>query len=136
MSPSPTPVPAHAATHADPRVDTALPGLQDANSPEISSEEEEGEGEEMEIDEISDGEDDRRAHELLQAAPVEARLMGGSSPISLPYDNHNFAVCFIVYKYAAITDPHATQELGADQSVLQQHYARNRTPKAPVPQPV
>jgi len=52
----------------------------------------EGDHEDVEIDEISDGEDDRRAHELLQAVPVRIGTTRGSSPILLPYDNHDFVV--------------------------------------------
>ena len=100
----------------------------EAGDPETGSEEEEDEGDrEMEIDEKSDGEDDRRAHELLQAAPAQ---VGSMTPTSLPYSNHDFVVCFVLYK-VVIIGSHTLQELSPDQSVLQQHYTRNRTPKAP-----
>jgi len=112
-------------------------GPEDTSDPGTNSDEGENENdyEEMEIDETSDGEDDRRAHELLQVAPAQAATMGGSSPISLPYDNYNFVVRFIIWKHMAITDSCIAQELSPDQPVLQQHHARNRAPKAPAPAP-
>jgi hypothetical protein len=72
------------------------PSAPDTSDTETSPDEGEDNNDDKEVDEISDSEDERRAHELLQATPTRARTTGGSSPILLPYDNHNFAVRFIV----------------------------------------
>lgn len=44
--------------------------------------------------------------------------------------------CVLVCQHLTITRSHTMQELSSDQSVLQQHYTRNRTPKAPPPVPL
>lgn len=84
--------------YTDPGVNTAVSHLQDAanNEPTSSEEEEEEDDEEdVEIDEMSEGEDDRRAHELLRA-PVQVEAVRGSPPVSLPYDNYAFVVGLFV----------------------------------------
>lgn len=96
LPPSPLPPARSSSEQVSLPVGTTPPGPQGSVDPESSSDEEgEDNHEEMEIDEISDGEDDRRAHEFLQAAPVQTGTMGGNSPILLPHDNHDFAVCFL-----------------------------------------
>ena len=79
---------------------------QGASDAETSPDEGEDNDNPKEVDETSDGEDERRAHELLQATPTRAGTMGGNSPPLLPYDNHNFAVCFIAYEYSIVTGSH------------------------------
>ena len=78
-----------------PQIHFSEPEITPSNLQDPASDLDEGEvGEEdVEIDEISDDEDDRRAHELLhQAVPVRM----GNSPITLPYDNRDFVVGFIL----------------------------------------
>ncbi|KAF9780419.1 hypothetical protein BJ322DRAFT_1220931 [Thelephora terrestris] len=69
----------------------------------------------IEIDERSDDEDDRAAHEFLRSEPTATNPFANGSPMVLPYSHQGFS------------------ELGNDTSVLQAHYARNCTPKAPNP---
>lgn len=109
------------------------PQARDVIDPESGSDRSETNHEEIEIDETSDGEDERRAHEILRA-PVQTGTIGGNSPISLPYDNHDFAVrlFFGLQAMRSFTGSPISQELSSDQSVLRQHHLRNRTPKAPV----
>jgi len=136
-SPIPSPAPALSShTHVGPHVNIPLPDLQDTSDPENSQDDEEGgdNDEEMEIDETSDGEDDRRAHEILQATDQTATTRGNSL-VRLPYDNHSFAVRFSVHEQVTFTGSHIAQELGSDEFVLQQHHKRNRTLKAPMPLP-
>ena len=125
-SPSPTVAPVRFAQHVG----------QDASDIEISPDDGEDNNEPKEIDETSDSEDERRAHELLQAAPTQATAMGGNTLVLLPYDNRDFAVRFTVCEHPAPTSSHTMQELSSDQSVLQQHYTRNKTLKAPAPVPL
>lgn len=76
---------------------------------ESGSDESEVGNEEAEIDEISDGEDDRRAHELLQATPVQMGTTRGESLIRLPFDNHDFAVrLFLFVSCVATSDSHVS----------------------------
>jgi len=94
-SPSQTPV-LSSPGYVSPHVNAAPFSLQDAGDPETGlddEEEEEGEeGPEMEIDEISNDEDDRRAREILRAAPDRTGVMQRDTLVQLPYDNRNFAV--------------------------------------------
>jgi len=98
-TPSPTPAPS-SPPHSSPTINTTPPGPQNTSDAEISQDDEEGEGsdEEMEIDETSEGEEDRRAHEILQAVPDQTETMRGNSLVRLPYDNRNFAVRFSVHE--------------------------------------
>ena len=73
---------------------TEASDLQDMSDGGSSADDEgkENDPEELEIDEMSDDEDDRRARELLQAAPVRVNTSEGTAPMLLPYDNYMFAV--------------------------------------------
>jgi hypothetical protein len=70
-----------------------VPHPQDTADGEPATSEEEQEALE-EIDEVSEDEDDRRAHELLRT-PVPVEDTRGGSPATLPYNNYTFAVSFI-----------------------------------------
>jgi len=99
VPPSPLPPPSPSPVYPSSgrvglHTDATPPAPADPADPESGPDEGEGNNEEMEIDETSDGEDDRRAHEFLQATPVQTGAVGGNSPILLPHDNHDFAVCF------------------------------------------
>ncbi|KAF9786188.1 hypothetical protein BJ322DRAFT_1020281 [Thelephora terrestris] len=95
-------------------------GHNSTESDEDDSDADVGQDDDLDIDEASDGEDDRAAHELLRAAPTTTHILADGPPAILPYGHSGFAVFMI-------------NELGNDSSVLQAHYARNRTPKAPNP---
>lgn len=92
---SPPPI-RSSSEHLSSDINIPLPSPQEVD-PESGSDEGETDEEEAEIDETSDGEDDRRAHELLQAAPFQIEPTRGNSPIVLPHDNHDFAVCFFLF---------------------------------------
>ena len=102
---SPTPPPA-SSQHVGLPVDIAPTSPQDISDTESSPDEGEDKDDDKEIDEISDGEDERHAHDLLQATPAQARTMGGSLLISLPYNNHDFAVYLIVCEHLTVADSH------------------------------
>ena len=84
----------------------ASPSPEDNSDPEPGSDEEgdENSHEDIEVDEVSDDEDDRHAHQILQAVPDQVNAAGGGSLISLPYDNYNFAVRFPIRGHGVIAD--------------------------------
>lgn len=58
----------------------------DASGPEAVPDDE------LDIDERSDDEDDRAAHELLHAAPSAMSIGSSPSPVVLPYNHQGFSV--------------------------------------------
>ena len=102
------------------RPHTSTPSSNTILSRDLSDSDSEGSDpdlavDEVDIDEHSEDEDDRAAHEFLRATPTATDVFTDGPQAILPYNHHGFA------------------ELGRDGSVLQAHYAWNRTPKAPAP---
>ena len=117
-------------------------GPRHPSVPEPSDLEDEDEDPGLDIDEQSDDEDDRQAHAHLHASPDQVAVSlppvpQGPITTMIPHltptdqDHRGFAVSVV-----APTDNLlvfiAKQDIGTEQSVLQNHYRRNRPPRTPL----
>ena len=80
------------------------PGVDSSDSELEGDDPETAHDQDLDIDEISDNEEDRAAHKLLQSTPIVAQEPPNGPLSTLPYSHHGFAVSPLCVH---IVDPHS-----------------------------